>query len=145
MSQYEKHPDGAQEEAQDKRKAEGVERGVVVVEHPRLGHIVLDAGIEQGGGGQGDEQEGGVGREDVAQEEDVRLPAAEELPEQSGQREDNEDGEEPRVAHAEEVDELRDGVVGHDALQEVALVCPPHRVLVVCQLHPDAVDGVLGE
>jgi len=44
---------------------------------------------------------------------------------------------------AEEVDELRDWVVGHDALQEIALVRPSHSKLVSGQLHPDAIYGIL--
>ena len=48
QSQHQKHPNGAQEEAQDEGKAEGIERGMIVVEHPSFGHIMLDSGIEKG-------------------------------------------------------------------------------------------------
>lgn len=40
---------------------------------------MLDACIEQGGGGKRDEQVGGVGRENVAKEEDMGLLSAEYL------------------------------------------------------------------
>ena len=49
------------------------------------------------------------------------------------------------MALAEDVDEQRDGVVGHYALEEIALVDPSHRVLVAGKLHPDAVHGVFGD
>ncbi len=41
-----KHPDRAKEETQNGRQFEGVKGGVIVVEHPRLGDVVLNAGIE---------------------------------------------------------------------------------------------------
>jgi hypothetical protein len=141
---HQKYPDGAEEQAQDKREVEGVERGVIVIEYPRLRHIMLDACIEKGGSCEGDEQVGGVGREDVAKEEDMGFPWAEYLIEQGKQGDGEENAEKPQVPNAEEVNEARNGVVGHNVSDEVPLVRPSHRVLVASQLHPDAVHGVLG-
>ena len=44
--QHQQNPDGAKEEAQDEGQVEGIERGMIVIEHPCLGDVMLDAGIE---------------------------------------------------------------------------------------------------
>ena len=140
--QHEKHPDRAQKEAQDERKPERVERGVVVIEHPSFWHIMLDSCIEKGGKRQRDEQIGGVGREDVAKEENVGFPLAKHLPEQDYQRNEEDNQEDAEVANAEEMDELRDGIVGHNALLKVALMCPAHCELVASEFHPNAIHRI---
>lgn len=48
------------------------------------------------------------------------------------------------MPNAEEVNELRYGVVGHNAFEEGALMSPAHRELVASQLYPYAVHGVFG-
>ena len=117
---------------------------MIVVEHPCFGHIMLNACIKQGRGGKRDEKVSGVGREDVAKEEDVRLLSTVYLVKQCRQRNGEEDAEKAKMADAEEVDELRNGVVWHHTLDEVVLMHPTHRELVASQLHPHTVNRVFG-
>ena len=124
-------------------QAEGIERGVIVVVSPRFGHIVLDAGIEKGCDGKDEKQGCGIGREDVAKEEDVGTFAAERLPKQCHERKGEEDGKGSQMGVAEDVDGAGDGVVGHYARKEVALVRPAHRKLVASEFHPNAIHGIL--
>ena len=48
------------------------------------------------------------------------------------------------MTDAEKVDELRNGVVGYHTRDEVSLMNPSHCELVASQLHPDAVNRILG-
>ena len=69
--------------------------------------------------------------------------AAQQFADGIGASDKDADGEEDEeVGVGEDVDELRDGVVGRHALQELALTNPSLRNLVACHLDPYGVDGV---
>ena len=74
----------------------------------------------------------------------MRLLSTIYLVKQCRQRNGEEDAEKPKMADAEEVDELRNWVVWHHTLDEVVLMHPTHRELVASQLHPHTVNRVFG-
>ena len=47
------------------------------------------------------------------------------------------------MSRREDADKFADGVVGSGFAQQVVLVCPTHRQLVACHLHPNAVYTIL--
>ena len=135
-------PHGGDEEAEVEGQRKGVQRGMEIIVTPRLGTKHLDGGVEGGGHGDEDAQQGGIGGVDVVEVDDVGT-AAQQFAHGIGASDEHADGEEDEeVGVGEDVDELRDGVVGGDTLQEFALTNPPLRNLVVRHLDPHGVDGV---
>ena len=102
----------------------------------------LDGGVE--GGRHSDEhaQHSWIGGVDIVEMDDIGS-ATQQFSHGIGTAYEYDDGhEDEQVGVGENVDELRDGVVRRDALQQVALTNPPLRNLVMGHLDPYGVDGV---
>ena len=137
-------PDGEEEEAQMQGHGKGVERGMIIIMSPRVGVGHLYGAIEHGGSGHGEREQRGIERRYVVEVHDLGV-SAEQAPDDiecSHKRDEGHDDEEVLVGKL--VDELRDGVVGRDRGQHLALAHPANGLLVACYLHPYGVDGVGG-
>ena len=140
----EQQPHAGEEEAQVEGHAEGVERGVVVIVAPGVGREELYGTVEYCRRGNEQTEEGGVEGVDVVEMDDG-CPKAHESSDHVDGQDNSEDGqEEEQMGIGEIVDEERDGTVGADGREHLALVCPADGLLVAGHLHPDAVDAVSG-
>ena len=111
---------------------------------PELRRKKLDGGVECCRACYDDAKQGGVDGVDVVEMYDIRF-LLEHFPQQvtgSEKAYDNQKDDEVRVGEGR--DELRDGVVGHDAWQHRLLMCPSEGRGVIGKLYPHRVDGVGG-
>ena len=137
-------PHGTDEDAQMEWQGKGVERGMVVEMAPRLGPKHLDGSIEGGRHGDKDAKCRRIVGVDVV-EVDYRCLATHEPPHGIGAAHYNAEGQEDeQVSVGEDVDELRDGIVGRDAFQQLALANPALCDLIAGYLDPNGVDGIGG-
>ena len=141
---YHHEPHRGDEESHDEGKVrlEGVERGVEIIFNPRAWHKALDAAVEGRAARHRQAEQCGIEARNVAQMHHAQVLVAGPLhqPAHNGQTEEGKEVE--AAAVGEVVDELRDGVVGHHAVEQFALAHPALRPLVACHLHPYRVHRV---
>ena len=143
--QQQDEPEAHEEEAEQRGLRKGVEGGMEIELHPHLRRCMLDIAVEEGEGGEGEQEGDGIGAGDVVGMDDSEVLVTDSPYGDEGDDGSHDDEEPEQMAIGKDADEGADGIVGTSAVKELTLMEPAHGELVARHLDPYAVDAVLGD